>query len=67
MKFIIAETDEILVSHSGPALAGAILQGTQIRKRASAIRLGDRKPHPENFLIRWLQRSYACHYGKRSV
>jgi len=39
MKFIISETDEILVSHSGLALAGAILQGTQIRKRASAIRL----------------------------
>jgi len=43
MKFIISETDEILVSHSGLALAGAILQGTQIRKRASTIRLGDRK------------------------
>jgi hypothetical protein len=43
MKFIISETDEILVSHSGLALAGAILQGTQIRKRAAAIRLGDRK------------------------
>jgi hypothetical protein len=43
MKFIISETDEVLVSHSGLALAGAILQGTQIRKRASAIRLGDRK------------------------
>ena len=43
MKFHISETDEILVSHSGIALVGAMLQGTQIRKRASAIRLGDRK------------------------
>jgi hypothetical protein len=43
MKFMISETDEVLVSHSGLALAGAILQGTQIRKRASAVRLGDRK------------------------
>lgn len=43
MKFIISETDEVLVSHSGLALAGTILQGTQIRKRAAAIRLGDRK------------------------
>ena len=43
MKFHISETDEILVSHSGLALVGAILQGTQIRKRANAIRLGDRK------------------------
>jgi len=43
MKFVISETDEVLVSHSGLALAGAILQGTQIRKRASAVRLGDRK------------------------
>lgn len=43
MKFVISETDEILVSHSGLALAGAILQGTQIRKRAVAVRLGDRR------------------------
>jgi len=43
MKFVISETDEVLVSHSGLALAGAILQGTQIGKRASAVRLGDRR------------------------
>lgn len=43
VKFTISETDEILVSHSGLALAGALLQGTRIGKRASAIRLGDRK------------------------
>jgi len=33
MKFVISTTDEVLVSHAGLALAGAILQGTQIRKR----------------------------------
>ncbi len=43
MKFTISETDEILVSHSGLALVGAMLQGAQIQKRASAIRLGDHK------------------------
>ena len=43
MKFIISETDEILVSHSGLALAGSLLQGTAIVKRANRLRLGDRK------------------------
>ena len=43
MKFIISETDEILVSHSGLGLAGALLQGTGIQKRSNGIRLGDRK------------------------
>ena len=42
MKFIISETDEILVSHSGLALAGSLLQGTTIVKRANRLRLGDR-------------------------
>ena len=43
MKFHISETNEILVSHSGLALVGAILQQTQIQKRANAIRLGNRR------------------------
>jgi hypothetical protein len=43
MKFTISETDEILVSHSGLGLAGALLQGTDIQKRTHGIRLGDRK------------------------
>ncbi len=43
MKFTISETDEMLVSHSGLALAGALLQRTSIQKRADSIRLGDRK------------------------
>lgn len=43
MKFIISETDEILISHSGLALAGALLQGTGIQRRAKDIRLGERR------------------------
>ena len=43
MKFTISETNETLVSHSGLALAGALLQKTSIQKRSDAIRLGDRK------------------------
>jgi hypothetical protein len=43
MTFIISETDEILVSHSGLALVGSLLQGTHIMKRANRLRLGDRK------------------------
>lgn len=43
MKFVISETDEVLVSHAGLALAGAILRGTRIAKRASAVRLGEGK------------------------
>jgi hypothetical protein len=43
MEFIISETDEILVSHSGMALAGALLWGTAIPKRINRIHLGDRK------------------------
>ena len=43
MQFIISETDEILISHGGLALAGALLQGTAIQRRANDIRLGERK------------------------
>jgi hypothetical protein len=43
MKFIITETNDILISHSGLALAGALLQGTGIQRRAKNIRLGERK------------------------
>jgi hypothetical protein len=43
MIFTISETDEILISHSGLALAGSLLQRTRVQKRANAIRLGDRK------------------------
>ena len=43
MKFIISETDEILISHSGLALAGALLQRTGIQRRANDIHLGERR------------------------
>jgi len=43
MKFIISETDEVLVSHSGLALAGWLVRQTAIQKRINRIRLGDRK------------------------
>lgn len=43
MKFDISETDEILISHGGLALVGALLQGTAIQRRANDIRLGERR------------------------
>ena len=43
MEFIINETDEILVSHSGLALAGAVLEQSPLRKRLKDICLGERK------------------------
>jgi hypothetical protein len=46
VKFIITETEEHLVSHSGLAFVGGLLADTQIEKRANALRLPD-KPRPE--------------------
>lgn len=43
MEFIISHTDEILVSHSGLALIGALLQQSPLRKRLNDICLGERK------------------------
>ena len=43
MEFTIKHTDEILVSHSGLALAGALLGQSQLRRRLNAIALGQRK------------------------
>lgn len=43
MEFVINETDEILVSHSGLALAGAVIERSQLRKRLNGICLGERK------------------------
>lgn len=37
MKFIISETDEVLVSQSGLALVGSLLQGTNLRKRVNDL------------------------------
>jgi len=54
MEFIITQTDEVLVSHSGLALAGALLQQSPLRKRLNEIRLGERKrpevPHGDVLL-----------------
>jgi hypothetical protein len=45
MQFIISETDDVLVSHSGLALAGALLQGTPLVQRLSAIEVeGSKRP-----------------------
>jgi hypothetical protein len=43
MEFIISHTDEILVSHSGLALAGALLQQSPLGRRLNEISLGHRK------------------------
>lgn len=43
MEFTIKHTDEILVSHSGLALAGAVIQQSSLRKRLNEMCLGKRK------------------------
>lgn len=45
VEFVITETDDALVSHSGLALAGALLGSTRIGRRADALVLPD-KPKP---------------------
>ena len=54
MEFIITQTDEVLVSHSGLALAGALLGQSPLRKRLNEISLGERKrpetPHGDVLL-----------------
>lgn len=54
MEFTITHTDEVLVSHSGLALAGALLKQSSLRKRLNEIRLGERKrpevPHGDVLL-----------------
>lgn len=37
MEFILSQTDDILVSHAGLALAGALLQRTDLRRRLDAM------------------------------
>lgn len=46
MEFIISETDEVLVPQAGLAVVGALLKGTAVKRRASAIELED-CPRPE--------------------
>lgn len=54
MEFIISETDEVLVSHAGLALAGALLGRTELRSRLDAMAVEGRKrpvmPHGEVLL-----------------
>jgi len=53
MKFHISETDEVLISHSGLVLAGALLQRTTLKKRIDRVKLGGGKPeisHGDNVL-----------------
>lgn len=54
MEFIIKHTDEVLVSHSGLALGGALLQQSPLGKRLNEISLGQRKrpevPHGDVLL-----------------
>jgi len=51
MEFIISETNDVLVSHAGLALAGALLQRTELRSRLDAMAIEGRKrpamPHGE--------------------
>jgi hypothetical protein len=54
MKFHISETDEVLISHSGLVLAGALLQGTELKRRIDRVKLdGSGRPtisHGDNLL-----------------
>jgi len=54
MEFIISETDDVLVSHSGLALAGALLQRTGLRRRLDGVQVEGLKrplmPHGEVLL-----------------
>lgn len=42
MRFVICETDEVLIPQSGLALVGALLETTNLRKRLDAIQLEGR-------------------------
>ena len=53
MRFHIVGTEQVLVSHSGLVLAGALMQGTQIRRRCHRLKVGSRIPaisHGDNVL-----------------
>ena len=50
-RFVLSETDEVLVSSSGIAFAGALLKKTKIRPRLASLRLGQKRrlavPHSD--------------------
>jgi hypothetical protein len=53
MRFHIVGTRQVLISHSGLALTGALLQGTQIKRRCDGMNFGGGKPeisHGDNVL-----------------
>ncbi|MGQ9650866.1 MAG: hypothetical protein ACUVXJ_12205 [Phycisphaerae bacterium] len=53
MRFHIVGTDQVLVSHSGLVLAGALMQATQIRRRCHRLKVGTGVPaisHGDNVL-----------------
>ena len=54
MRFHIVGTQEVLISHSGLVLAGALLQATQLKRRLDRVKLeGGGKPeisHGDNVL-----------------
>ena len=45
VRFLIRESDEMLVSHGGLAFVGALLRGTALRRRLNAVKLPG-KPAP---------------------
>lgn len=53
MKFHIVGTEQVLISHSGLVLAGALMQATQIRRRCHRLKVGAGIPaisHGDNVL-----------------
>lgn len=53
MRFHIVGTEQILISHSGLALAGALLQGSKIKRRLDRLSIGEGRPeisHGDNVL-----------------
>ena len=53
MRFHIVGTEQVLISHSGVVLAGALMQATQIRRRCHRLKVGTGIPaisHGDNVL-----------------
>jgi len=53
MRFHIVGTEQILISHSGLALAGVLLQGTKLKQRCDRLPMSEHRPeisHGDNVL-----------------
>lgn len=53
MRFHIVGTEQILISHSGLALAGILLQGTKLKRRCDRLKISEGRPeisHGDNVL-----------------